>query len=67
MMRMKIMMAAYFTCGFMSVFPGLSRAMGFSVLPMLCTLVGNCLMRIVWLATILSGTQPSLCSFYAIP
>ncbi|HHY15084.1 MAG TPA: MATE family efflux transporter [Firmicutes bacterium] len=52
MMRMKIMMAAYFTCGFMSVFPGLSRAMGFSVLPMLCTLVGNCLMRIVWLATI---------------
>ncbi len=52
MMRMKVMMVAYFTCGFMSVFPGLSRAMGFSVLPMLCTLVGNCLMRIVWLATI---------------
>src|SRR5690606_14479089 len=34
MLRTKIMMAAYFTCGIMSVFPGLTRAMGYSVLPM---------------------------------
>lgn len=52
MLRMKIMMTTYVTCGTMSVFPGMSRAMGFSVLPMLCTLVGNCLMRILWLITI---------------
>ncbi|NLK08078.1 MAG: MATE family efflux transporter [Firmicutes bacterium] len=52
MMRMKIMMITYFTCGFMNVFPGLTRAMGYSILPMLCTLVGACLMRIVWLATV---------------
>ena len=52
MLRMKVMMAAYFTCGTMNVFPGLTRAMGYSILPMLCTLVGACLMRIVWLATI---------------
>lgn len=51
MQRMKIMMAAYFTCGTMNVFPGLTRGMGYSVLPMLCTLIGACVMRIVWLAT----------------
>ena len=31
MQRMKVMMAAYFTCGFMSVFPGLTRGMGYSI------------------------------------
>ncbi len=51
MLRIKVMMALYFTCGIMNVYPGLTRAMGYSILPMLCTLVGACLMRIVWLAT----------------
>lgn len=52
LMRLKIMMAAYFTCGIMNVYPGLTRGMGYSILPMLCTLVGACLMRIVWLVTV---------------
>ena len=33
--RLRIMMAAYFLCGVMNVFPGLTRAMGYSMLPML--------------------------------
>ena len=45
MLRTKVMMAAYFTCGIMSVFPGLTRAMGYSVLPMICTLIGACLVE----------------------
>jgi len=51
MLRMRIMMAAYFTCGVMNVFPGLTRGMGYSISPMICTLIGACLMRIVWLKT----------------
>lgn len=51
MIRLKVLMAVYFTCGAMNVFPGLTRAMGYSVLPMLCTLIGACLLRIVWLVT----------------
>ncbi|HOQ38472.1 MAG TPA: MATE family efflux transporter [Mobilitalea sp.] len=47
-----ILMITYFACGIMNVFPGLTRGMGFSMLPMICTLVGVCLMRIVWLVTI---------------
>ncbi len=64
MMRMKVMMVAYFTCGFMNVFPGLTRGMGYSILPMLCTLVGACLMRIVWLATVFAW-NPTVMSLFA--
>jgi len=51
MLRLNVMMVAYFTGGMMNVYPGLTRGMGYSILPMLCTLIGACLMRIVWLAT----------------
>jgi len=54
MIRMKLLMTTYFTCGIMNVYPGLTRGMGYSILPMLCTLFGACIMRIVWLATVFS-------------
>jgi len=52
MLRLKVLMAVYFTCGVMNVFPGITRGMGYSMLPMICTLIGACLMRIVWLKTV---------------
>lgn len=52
MQRMFVMMAAFFTCGMMNTFPGITRGMGYSIMPMLSTLIGACLMRIVWLFTI---------------
>lgn len=52
MVRLKVIIVAYFTCGTMNVFPGLTRGMGYSILPMLSTLIGACLMRIVWLVTV---------------
>lgn len=68
MRRMKVLMSLYFTCGIMNVFPGLTRAMGYSVLPMLSTLVGACLLRIVWLATVfrLYPTQLVLFALYPV-
>lgn len=67
MLRLKVMMAFYFACGTMIVYPGLSRAMGFSVLPMLCTLVGACLMRIVWLVTVFKWNPTVMTLFVAYP
>ena len=67
MLRMKVMMAAYFTCGTMNVFPGLTRAMGYSLLPMLCTLVGACIMRIVWLATVFKWYPTVIVLFMCYP
>lgn len=67
MMRMNVMMVAYFTCGTMNVYPGLTRAMGYSILPMLSTLVGACLMRIVWLVTFFAWYPTELVLFTCYP
>jgi putative MATE family efflux protein len=67
MLRMKVMMVVYFTCGVMNVYPGLTRGMGFSVMPMLCTLVGACLMRIVWLATFFAWYPTVIMLFACYP
>ncbi|HEX3025686.1 MAG TPA: MATE family efflux transporter, partial [Clostridia bacterium] len=67
MLRLVVMMAAYFTCGTMNVYPGLSRGMGYSILPMLCTLVGACLLRIVWLATIFTWYPTEIVLFACYP
>lgn len=67
LMRLRIMLVVYFTCGFMNVFPGLTRGMGYSVLPMLCTLIGACLLRIVWLATIFAHNPTEIVLFACYP
>ncbi|NLC67461.1 MAG: MATE family efflux transporter [Clostridiaceae bacterium] len=67
MLRLKVIIATYFTCGVMIVFPGLSRGMGYSVLPMICTLIGACLMRIVWLKTIFTWYPTVVVLFACYP
>lgn len=67
MMRLKVMMVAYFTCGLMNAFPGLIRGMGYSILPMVVTLVGACLMRIVWLATVFTWYPTVMVLFACYP
>lgn len=67
MLRMNVLMIAYFTCGIMNVFPGLTRGMGFSILPMICTLVGACLMRIVWLVTVFAWFPTVMMLFACYP
>ncbi len=65
--RINVLMIAYFSCGIMNVFPGLTRGMGFSMLPMICTLVGACLMRIVWLVTFFAWFPTVLMLFACYP
>jgi len=67
LLRLKIMMAVYFSCGIMNVYPGLTRGMGYSILPMLCTLIGACLMRIVWLATLFKWYPTVMMLFACYP
>lgn len=66
-LRINVLMIAYFTCGIMNVFPGLTRGMGFSIIPMICTLVGACLMRIVWLVTIFAWFPTVMVLFACYP
>ncbi len=67
MLRLNIMMGAYFTCGIMNVYPGLTRGMGYSIIPMLCTLVGACIMRIVWLVTLFAWYPTEIMLFACYP
>ena len=39
----------YFLCGFMDLFPGAMRGMGFSAVPMMLSIVGTVGTRIVWI------------------
>ena len=52
LIRMDIIMPTYFLCGLMDVMVGELRGIGFSVMPMIVSLTGACLLRIVWILTV---------------
>ena len=51
MERMLVVNVPYFLMGVYDVFSGALRGIGYSLLPMIITLAGICLLRIAWLAT----------------
>ncbi len=67
MERLYVMMAGFIACGIMNVYPGLTRGMGYSVMPMICTLVGACLLRIVWLVTFFAWNRSIFMLFICYP
>ena len=42
----------YFICGIMDTMVGVLRGLGYSVIPMVASLVGACGLRLVWVATV---------------
>lgn len=52
LIRMTYICIPYFLCGLMDVTTGLIRGIGYSVLPMIITIAGVCVMRIAWISTI---------------
>ena len=50
--RLHIISATFLLCGIMDVLASCLRGRGYSVLPMIVSLVGSCLLRLVWIATI---------------
>lgn len=51
-LRLKYIATLYAICGMMDVMVGSLRGMGYSVMPMLVSMIGACGLRILWLATI---------------
>lgn len=47
--RLAIIATTYFICGFMDVMGCAMRGMGYSITPMIISLTGICLLRIVWI------------------
>jgi Na+-driven multidrug efflux pump len=52
LLRMKITCTTYFICSVLDVFSGTLRGIGYSILPMVVSLVGACGIRLIWVATI---------------
>ena len=50
--RLSIIAGTYMLCGMMDVTSGSLRGMGYSFVPMAVSLIGVCLFRVVWVATV---------------
>ena len=57
LVRMGIVCTTYAVCGMMDVMVGGLRGIGYSVMPMLVSLVGACGLRLLWIATIFQIPQ----------
>lgn len=51
-LRLSVICTTYCLCGMMDVMVGVMRGMGHSVVPMLVSLTGACLFRVVWIYTV---------------
>ena len=61
MIRLFIVNGPYFICGVMDVMTGALRGIGYSMLPMIVSLIGSCALRIVWVMTVFAAA-PSMAS-----
>lgn len=52
MMRVRIICSVYALCGVMDVLVGALRGIGYSIIPMIVSLVGACGLRLLWIATV---------------
>ena len=63
MMRLGVVSVTYFLCGMMDVVAGSVRGLGYSILPMLVSLAGACVFRVIWIFTVFQW-QHTLFSLY---
>lgn len=68
LLRLNIIFSTYFLCGMMDVVVGSLRGMGYSMIPMIVSLLGACGFRILWILFVFPHfhTLPSLFIVYPI-
>ena len=49
MQRLSVISVTYCLCGMMDVLAGTIRGLGYSMLPMIVSLIGACVFRIIWI------------------
>lgn len=55
--RIKVICTVYALCGIMDVLVGALRGIGYSVVPMIVSLIGACGLRLLWIATVFQIPQ----------
>lgn len=66
-LRMAYICIPYFLCGMMDVIVGVLRGIGYSVMPMLVSLTGACLFRVVWIYTVFRQLRTLECLYISYP
>lgn len=67
LLRLSIISATYFLCGIMDVMVGSIRGLGYSIMPMLVSLTGACLFRVIWIFTIFQVERTLFCLYISYP
>ncbi len=67
LMRLSIVSSFYCLCGLMDVMVGSLRGMGYSMGPMIVSLIGACLFRIVWIYTIFAWDRALITLYISYP
>ena len=62
-LRSSIIAPTYFLCGMMEVMAGVLRGMGSSLTPMVVSILGACVLRIIWILTVYP-LDPTLTTLY---
>lgn len=65
--RLRIIAANYLLCGIMDVLASCLRGRGYSVMPMVVSLIGSCLMRLVWIATVFQAFRSTEMLYVSYP
>ena len=65
--RMYIVCGPYFLCGMMDVMTGVLRGIGYSLLPMVVSLLGACAFRILWVMTVFAAVPTMNCLMISYP
>ncbi len=55
LLRMGIILPTYFLCGMMDTMVGQLRGLGYSIMPMIVSLTGACVLRVVWIFTVFAN------------
>lgn len=66
-LRMQIICTSYCLCGIMDVMVGCIRGLGYSILPMIVSLIGACGFRVFWIFTIFRAQHSLTCLYISYP
>ncbi len=65
--RLRYVAVPYFLCGTMEVMVGGQRGMGMSMVPMITSLVGSCVLRVAWILTVFAMNHTLFTLYISYP
>ncbi|HJB68733.1 MAG TPA: MATE family efflux transporter [Candidatus Fournierella excrementigallinarum] len=65
--RMSVICTTYFLGGWMDCMACTVRGLGFSLLPMVVSVLGACVLRIIWIATLFQWQPTQFCLYLSYP